>query len=353
MSFPPPIPAETLSYATEYVDTRRPGSLMAIGVLSIVFSIMFGLSALFSLMMAVGIAAGPRTTVRTTTSSNSFSTTTVMVGGGTVTNVANPAANLSTAFPDGIGSTARQLIVDRANALRPLSPTRVDVLSAFLAQKGDTVDHRLRTLTSSAVATQMVTQSDATAEGFDAIDFTSGRLTLEDQRAIFEPIGTTDLITVDFSSRHPLPGEAGFDPEGGPGSNRIIPTTATAPINVGKPIIVMQTLSGIFSGVLALLLLLAGILTVRAKPSGRRTHLWWAWLKIFASVFSAVATYLFWNQIISQSPSSGGQANPAAVATMASIVMSLFSFVGALLYPIAVLIVMNTRGVKNYLSSVT
>ena len=82
-------------------------------------------------------------------------------------------------------------------------------------------------------------------------------------------------------------------------------------------------------------------------------HLWWAWLKIAVSLFGAVATYIFWREFIGQAVATSGQPNVATTALSTGIIMSLMGLFLAVLYPIAVLIVMHLRSVRNYLSSVT
>lgn len=325
---PPPLVAEPLSYASEYVDTRRPGVIVALGVLSILFSISFALSALFALLMAIGAAAGP--TARTTAT----------------------ATTLTPSFADGIGDGPRAMMVDHIASLQAMSQTRRDVLNGFLAQKGELIDSRLRKLADPLLVQRIVTQTGKTDEGFDYILFTSGKLTLEDAKATFEPWGSTDLVTVDFSSADPKPGMVKFDPTGGgvPFSATTVATTAKMVISNSS--IVMQTVTGVLNGALSALLLVAGIFTVRARPAGRTMHLWWAWLKIAVSLFGAVATYIFWREFIGQTAAASGQPNVAATALSTGLIMSLMGLGLAILYPIAVLIVMNLRSVRNYLSSV-
>jgi hypothetical protein len=331
MSSPPPIHVQPLSYASEYVDTRRPGIIIAMGVLSIVFSVTFGLTALFTLMMTLGAAVGTTTATYTT----------------------NPT--LTPVYPDGIGSGPRAIIVKDNPLLATFSQARRDALEGFLAQQGQQIDARLRTLTDPQVLYAMIQSSGKLDDAHDCIDFNSGRLTLEDTKAVFEPIGTADVIVVDFADTDPKPGQAGFDPEGGRGNSSMSNTATTRTsgrMAIGSTTVALQSLTGIVGGALAILLLVAGISTVRARPAGRKLHLWWAWLKILAIVFGTIATYLFWRELITQANLASGQSN-AAPAAGVGIVMSAIGFVGAILYPIAVLIVMNLRSVKNYLSSVT
>ena len=334
MSNPPPIEPPlaqetTLNYATEYVDTRRPGVIIAMGVLSIVFSVAFALSAGFSLLMTIGLAASPGRQV--------YSSTT-----------------MSAPTPDGIGQAPRSLISLRIQQMTMLSSARKDVLDGFLAQKGTEVDPHARRLTDPNRAAKMITAAGALPEGETFIDFNRGRMTLTDTRARFEPTGTTHVIEVDFSAVDPAPGEQGFVPQGVLAQSAATSSGATTiPVvmpKMGATSIALQTINGIMAVALALLLLIAGIFTVQSKALGRRLHLVWAWLKLASAVFGAIATYTMYVEIMKLSAASGG-ANTVPANSIA-IVMALMSIGVAVLYPIAVLIVMNLRSVKNYLASV-
>lgn len=339
MSYPPPVPVEPhLEYATEYVDTRRPGILMAIGVLSIVFSVFYVLSAGTSILMVIGLGAAGATNV-------GVSNTTITV---TTSGTTSSAQASSPAAPDGLQGQPRELLMARVEALTSLSPVHRDVLDAFLAQKGSDIDARATVVKDAAAAERLITSAGKSSDGQTTIDFTAGRLSLSDTTAIFEPAGTTDLITLDLTGVVPAPGSPGFSRSssssiGNPGGPVINPLP-----KISGTSITLQTVSSIVSAILALILLIAGILTLRARPAGRRLHLWWAWLKILASVLAAIALYCFYYDLFSSTSAATGGTPAAGV----SIMMAVFSFAIALLYPIAVLIVMNVRSVKNYLSSV-
>lgn len=309
-----------LNYASEYVDTRRPGAVIAIGVLSIVFAVTFFFSASFYTLAAIGLTTAP---VRSTSSS--------------------VPANFTTASPDGIGEGPRHLLMDRVNQLAPLSPARQVAFEQFLIHQGAELDVRVRTLASADLADRIIVGSSHGEDGADLIDFANGRLTLRDTEAIYEPTGTTRLITVTVDASAPLSHTAQF------GTTTMPAVTSTRAMISGSTLLTMGT-GGVFNVLLALLLMAAGILTLRTRPIGRRLHLWWAGLKFLGAILSAVGVYLFYDDMMTITSASNG--TNAAMATPVSLIMSLLSLGFALLYPIAVLIVMNTRSVKNYLSSV-
>lgn len=339
MSQPPPVPVEShLEYATEYVDTRRLGILLAMGVLSIVFSVFYAISAGTGMLMVVGFSAMNAANVGV-----SNTNVTVTASGASSTQTLSPAA------PDGLKGQPRELLIARVEALASLSPARRDVLDAFLAQKGSDIDARAMVVKDAGAAERLITAAGSLPDGQTSIDFLAGRLSLSDTTAIFEPIGTTDLVTLDLTGVTPAPGEPGFSRSASSAiGNPAGPVVNPIPTISGTSI-TLQTISSVLAALLAIVLLIAGILTLRARPSGRRLHLWWAVLKIGASVLAAIALYYFYYDLLSGQPTGTGGPPTAGV----SIMMAVFSFVFALLYPIAVLIVMNVRSVRNYLSSVT
>jgi hypothetical protein len=105
--------------------------------------------------------------------------------------------------------------------------------------------------------------------------------------------------------------------------------------------------------ILAIYLLITGIVTLRQRPSARRLHLIWAMLKIPLAVVGAVGWYLFIYDL-TQSLSSMTPMTPAAQttatasSTAGAMVFAIIIGVIGCAYPIALLIVMNTRTVREY-----
>lgn len=332
MSMPPPLQAEPLSYATEFVDTRRPGSIIAIGVLSIVFAVVFGLSAGFAILMAIGAAAGTATATSTSTTSTSggyMSTTIVSPAVGSTATPTNAPGN---AAAGGLGNRSRELLISSIDQRRALSPERREILAAYLAKSGQAIDARLRDAREANDVWPLVRDVTRNAAGEDVIEFTTGELVLDDSTAHFtqidEPRDVNNTNQGSLSStttRRKL----------------VISPTATA----------WQSVTGCVNAVLALVLLVAGILMLSSKPIARKLHLWWAWIKIVASLGTAVATYFFWMEFMTQAITANGQANTAVAANTAAIVMGTLPALVAMLYPIAVLITMRSQKLKNYLSS--
>ncbi len=339
MSTPPEIPVDpVLSYATEYVDTRRPGAIIAMGVLSIVFAVISGVMAAFSLLMAVGLSASS-----------------TRAGPVVITSSSTTVTPRSTALPspDGVGAAQRGFVLDRVRELTTLSPARKDVLEAFLSEKGTDIDPRLSRLAGAEAATRMITAAGANDAGETIIDFNSGRLTVAEDHAVFEPTGTTDLIQLDLSTMNPRPGAPGFSLDGVSSIGRPYTVGTPAPLpKFGAASIGLSMANGIVSSILSLLLLIAAIFLLRSKPAGRRLHLWWAWLKMLGAILGGAAVFYFYYDIMTSVAATPGVPNSAAPAGVAAM-MGLMTFGIGILYPIAVLIVMSLKSVKNYLSSMT
>lgn len=97
---------------------------------------------------------------------------------------------------------------------------------------------------------------------------------------------------------------------------------------------------------LALLLIAAGVLVLREHPLGRKLHLIWAWVKIPAALLSAAASWHMTSRMFASMPATSGV--PAKSIMMGMLVGIGFQLFLAWAYPIAVLIVMRTRTVRNY-----
>lgn len=109
----------------------------------------------------------------------------------------------------------------------------------------------------------------------------------------------------------------------------------------------MMFVDGISSALLAILLLVAGILTLRNSARARRLHLVYAIAKIPLVLLGAVASYWLVTSML------GGLrtiSSPASYGMMIGI--GLFSSLG-LIYPIILLFVLNTRRVRDHYNSVS
>lgn len=96
---------------------------------------------------------------------------------------------------------------------------------------------------------------------------------------------------------------------------------------------------------LAILLMVAGIQTVRQAPSGRRLHLIWAWVKIPEAILGWAA----WGWMYSEWMSGMIGAFPARSASIVGFWIAAAGLaLVSLIYPISLLIVFRTRQVRDY-----
>lgn len=102
---------------------------------------------------------------------------------------------------------------------------------------------------------------------------------------------------------------------------------------------------------LAVLLLVAGILTLGRSPGGRRLHLVYACLKIPAALAGgfAIAHVMY---ELSSGPSAGGQPSGTAARGAASVLMAVAPTLLACIYPVVLLAVLNTKSVRDYFRSI-
>ena len=105
---------------------------------------------------------------------------------------------------------------------------------------------------------------------------------------------------------------------------------------------------------LAVYLLVSGILVLRDSQRGRKLHLIYAWLKIPVTILGALAvwwlTTSLFESMMAQSGAAGVAASPAM--SMGIGIQQAVMAVFGLIYPVALLIVMQTRGVKDYYNAV-
>jgi hypothetical protein len=123
-------------------------------------------------------------------------------------------------------------------------------------------------------------------------------------------------------------------------------------MNIDRVTMVVMLADGIIGLALAIFLAVLGILTLTGSPRARWGHLLWAWLKLPAIALSFVSTMsfmtsMFQNATASMTTTPGAPAPPQFINTMAIVQASIYAAF-ALIYPIAILIVMRTRRVKEY-----
>jgi len=152
---------------------------------------------------------------------------------------------------------------------------------------------------------------------------------------------------------------------GGGGTAGVVATTGpatatTAPAVVGSPFGNINPVAIMLSGVaellslgLAILLLVAGVQTLRNAPSAARLHRWYAMMKIPLVIGATAAAVWLSSSMMKSMMASMPAGVPASAYTWrfmaaSAVVPALF----ALGYPVALLIALRSRPVREYYNAV-
>ncbi len=137
-----------------------------------------------------------------------------------------------------------------------------------------------------------------------------------------------------------------FSGGGGPGAPFPFATAKFSPARFS--LIIIEDLLSIG---LAIYLLVAGIMVLRQSASGRKLHLIFAVFKVPLAIAAGVGlTWLFTTFLGAAGP--GVPASAAAAARTPFVMMGIGLSVIGCIYPIALLIALNTRSLRNYYGSI-
>ena len=327
MSQPPSLPQDVLTadtipvaYAMPDASDVRPGLVTSIGVCSIIVAVLQAGTAIMVCFMAFGlyilsIVPPPQPYVPTVANTN---------------------------YPDGLPIDRAAMLTDRMTEIASLTPARRLSLDALLRQSGRDVAPNMLNgdITAEKVKRLIVTHAK-TSDGHDLILVPEGRIELSDTEATFEPEGSTQVVTVDTAKM---------------GLNVIVPLASPTPVNATPKVnvnplrFVTWFVTSIASGLLCILLLIAGILALRGSKGGRRAHLWWAWLKLPVALLGAIGGGL----MIETLTDVGSQNNPqtsAAAGAVTGVVVGVVQAALSVGYIIAVIVVMNARSVRAWFAT--
>jgi hypothetical protein len=99
---------------------------------------------------------------------------------------------------------------------------------------------------------------------------------------------------------------------------------------------------------LAVYLLVSGILVIRNSPRGRKLHLIYAAIKIPITILGGLGVWWLLTGFFSSMTTASGMPNPGAGMSMSVGIQTAVMCTLALIYPVALLIVMQTQAVKDY-----
>ena len=330
MSQPPPIPADEMipdaievGYALPDTSDVRPGLITALGVASIVVSVMQAGTAIMVGFMAFALS---------------------------IISVIPPpqpyqATVATTNFPDGLSIERAARLSNRLTDRAKLSGPRHVSLDALLRQSGrDIAPTMLAGDINAASVKRLLVSSAKDSDGHDLLILPTGRIELTDTEATFEPSDSTQVISVETAS---------MDLNAVASSPATMPVNARPQVKVSGLALTTWFVTSAGAGLLCILLLIAGILTLRGNQSGRRLHLWWAWLKLPIAIIGAVGVGWMFATFAAAGTASAAAVAPASAAPKADdvvvgVVVAVIQGVLSVAYIVAVLIVMNLKHVRAW-----
>jgi hypothetical protein len=398
MSYPPPpMPVSPLGYDMAGGMRRgRPGIITAIGVISIVVA---GLSGIFSLggvfyaftMFTVSKMPVPvpvPTTIPATGAGSSTTTpgaqgssladdgsSATPASGGVVT-VGGVEVNAAES-EDALNDEQRQVVITTLSRMSGLSDGRQKHLDLLLSVAGKKV---MPVASSPAITMQKIRANvtdvgilpSASGDGAGPNYFLvgTGRLECYDDHAVFRPDGSTDVVSASASAAGTDDGSGGAA-SATPGTRTRRRGASTSPFAVKtmtfrvNPLASVGTVLGeLASAAMAIYLLIIGILVLRDVRAGGKLHWWYVAIKVPLVIVTAVSWWVVWRDLTSSvaaffvaNPLPGmppGAAPGGALSALGGVVAMWMTFAAliALVYPIALAIVLSSRTVRDYYGSV-
>jgi hypothetical protein len=364
MSQPPPIPIPVQPLYYSMPPRGRPGGVTAIGVLSIVlgcFGILascggFAMTRGFMGFAAARSAAMSRSssTTMTSTGGGSSSTFSASAGASSSNGSAGRSANSgASANTPPAPTPAATATADGLALLEPITTAQRDQLLAMIADRGDWYlggPNDAGAWTPQDMAKLVKSHGQLTASPGEAHPgfyflLADGRLELHDDYATYHGNGLDPLTVREVVQ---------------PGGNYSVATTQGGttgpqtfnyrmsgspmpPIKFSKGVLGISLAMSGLNVALALVLIVAGAMTLRGSRIGRTLHMIYAMIKLPLAITGAVIGAMMMSPIFA----SAGGANPAAIKAMV-VGIAIASATIPAIYPIVLLIVMQVRSVKEW-----
>ena len=339
---PPPDgwPATAPDAPPSGLPPTRPRLVTAVGVLSLVVALLGVVGAAATALWGVAFYASAYAASAAAAREMAVRRSTLFVP--------EPPSPVVEAGADGLTQPLRDGIVDAFSTVRPLRPQRVQQLDAMLARHGRSIllraDDRAARLEPSPdrvrglVVDHGELFSANRAAAPEYFQLSTGRLELYDDRSVFYPADGSRTL------RSSLPR---------PATRPAPPPPPPAPVP-SMPALVVVLAASVAGAALSVLLFIAAVLWLRGSPSGRRMHAVWAWLKMVVVLTAAVAFWWMTRDFYGGftkyvAPLVGPGAAPPAqfvVKPWHPIVVG----VAGLLYPLAVLVILRSRAVREHFS---
>lgn len=345
-----PIPVQSLTYGTP--TARRPGLITAIGIMSIVVGSLTVLStAVQGVQTLVMFAIGQSTAAMTRATANA--------------SAAVSAQQIETpieASDDGLSDDdERETVMTGLTRARMVPPERRRQLDALLLNGGKEI-FLLRgpQLTARAIESNVSDSGRTFADDENGADFYivgQGKIEVYDDHAVFYPSDGGEMISAsaavsDDAQVEAAPGNGGsvivhesYSTLSVGSSPPVTMPTAATPAVLGtgptfnKLALAVLMIERLLSLGLAIYLFVIGIMVLRQSPRGRRLHRIYAFAKIPLALVGGWATWRLWTSFFSGfGPGFSTAWTPWIVA---------ITFL-ACLYPIALLIVLQSRTAREY-----
>jgi hypothetical protein len=261
---------------------------------------------------------------------------------------------------DGFNAGMTINIVSVLQRKRSLSERQVNQLMALLNQSGK----RIFPFDAKAITPELIRNNITESGSLPGVGSSggstwfvvgTGRIEIYDDHAVFRADGSSSVVSVkaeapDDTSPPGVPPGPVLAPRTVRGRAVATPVVMPAPVipKVSVPVAVTTIVENGLSMLLSIFLLIAGIMVLRDSRSAARLHWIYIVLKIPLVLLSSVLGYLFWQSFI-QSTSPAGPSMPMPFY----LVMAFFSAAIALAYPLGLIFVLMSRGVRRYYGPVT
>ena len=323
-----PVPVQAIPYAPVLMAPRQPGILTGVSVMSLVVVFISLAASLMSGCQALGMYIVSRVTPTATTPAPI----------NTPYSYGAPANRPPTVGSNGLDARDRATVTKVLVGKQPLRVAQREELETFLAEQGQVAfPTGGKPLTPSAVRASIsdsgVEEGSGPADPGSTYYVTAwGTLKVSDTQAIWNSASHSAGVITTTSSGSAAAAATG--PTTGP-------SAAPAPTfpAISGVAAALVGLDAVLSIALAVLLLVAAIVTLRESNAGRRLHLTYAVPKLLIA-FPGAATlgWLYWEIATSGGPQSGASF---------FVGFALYGLAAAL-YPIALLIVFQRKTVREY-----
>lgn len=260
----------------------------------------------------------------------------------------------------------QQIVVTAFAGRQPMTGRQVEMLNLLLSQAGDRLfafagesNINLQSVDGAIRNSGTVTAAD----GMPGVSFvlTNGRIEVRDDDAVFSPPGLETSVRVYRNQLGNLPpstlsNQGGFftvnvtNAGSGPATTQNTVALVAPPATAAtRNVVIFSGVTSFISMVMAIWLLVAAILLLLRKRAGRTMHVMYAWLRIPIVILGSIASYNMTLLLYAAMPAFSTA--PYMLGLVAG--QTIFWLVIGCVYPVALLIVMRTRTVRDFYTHLT